>query len=643
MADWKLFYKILGFDSTNIDPENLLHLQHNNYSKADVLNAFETAKQKLRNSIGDSKLVPEMIKFEKTVLESALYQLISNASNIENDKDLLDDTKISQELETMIFEDESLQNPDSTSQQLMSNLEDDNFEELEMFDTSLNSKRIIKYCLLSLALLIVIIMLSMAFNLSKRIDDLKKSRDLLAIINYDAKPEDDIFLKIKTFDVKSFIDSKFKTNLSKDRQLLLTEAEYFRLDPDSPLDNKQSLDKTASALISCCDRISKIGNNYDSLSHQLELINFQRKVEKDSISVCLQNLQIQNNSHSSYKSSLVDQLEKQLYEKDETKKHIAIERLAEIDTNTSREILLEKLRKICTGTENWTITNHLLIKLSSLSDASIKTELAYMTAQCPRPTVASQIIINLKLSTNIDPAKEGILPLKNDHTARQACSKWWLSRLSKQNPINNPAKISSDPNSPTIIPQTTPPAPSATIPDLAPEVDKLATISIFTEMLANELKTFNWTPQDQMQTALIQNNHIIINEIEDKIKTQSSSIVSELLRIARENPDSKDYYVKLDIIDLERRTRILASQNYIQQAIVNFQAATQILDIINLEIDRYQLYDKLLETLIEQRKIMYKYPKNSFQQLQQSTYYLLRSLDLFYQQVDENNLNWQES
>jgi len=666
MSKWHLFYNILGILDVDEKPPaaKLLGISSTSYSKLDVVNAFDRAQKKLRGNIPKKKLLHELLEFERSVLTPAMNELIENASlqseiigseekKTEDDKDSISLTPLAQVEETGSSTQESMLG--ETIENILGNVkenttgptqkkqgetnEQDNEHYTFESDDGFDKSSLLKYGLIFGAIVGFCMICLLVMTIHRAFSDLRNVRDNqyedIVIIDTDRfqnnnlANEEDKTDKDKTPVADVAPENIGRTDAQKKSsssgKIRTSEAIFSRLRAKSSLSSKESLNKTASALLSCCDRISKLSKTNRRFNKQLKRINLKRKVKGGHINIRLKNLNLSTGVSSILFARDLSNLKSLLNNGTHDEKEFAINRLGAIGSDKAKDILLEKLRKEFKGNESRATISKLINTLCQWETESVKLDLAKMIEECPRSLLASEISMKLTIYTDIAPSGEGIMPLRNTAQQREDCAYWWKDKLNNYQPKPKTSIANCDPNS-----QTT---------EILPQIDGLeilATAGIFMDMLANQLEIFQWNSNKENKYEWVDSKQVSISSIPKKFESSSEKIATNLLRITKEYDKANPDILKLDIIDLNRRVRVLASNSDLQKAVANLHASAQALLILNQLVDKNSFYKKALTELKASMNEEQQISNNSIEQLQQESYYTLRLLDLLNQQFKEH-------
>ncbi len=648
MSKWHLFYNILGVDDNSGTPEatKLLGVTSCSYSKLDVINAFENTQKKLRRNIHDKKHLRSLLEFEKKILTPAMNELLENAAlqseilgadTTDNDSLELENSitlkKESKEQDcdsydsieiilSSIDKNEDVEEKDSS--------EDDYSKAMRLLrkdKTSIKDKLlkfivifavIIALCMISiLAVLLHKTFIKLANRYQTNVTDLIDSKS-------DQFQQDDTKSDNSSDEDASDYNDSGNINQEKSKkqpgQIRNSEAIFSKLRKSKEATTELTLNKTASALISCCDRIAKIDNRNETFRKQLKVIGLDRKLESGSINISLTKLNISR--IKSFNRDQISTLKKMLYRGSQEDKKLAIARLSRIGNKQALSVLLNRLRRGYNGNDSRAIISRLIYTLCEWDENSVKIELAKFIGECPSARLASEISLKLMISTGITVDGDGQMPLKNNDSQRNACSIWWQRKLQNFHKKKIATITLSDPNS---IRETY----NGGISNLR----GIAINATFIEMLANQLEAFSWQSQKEAKYKFVDCSNITVSQISEELTSGSKKIALEFLRIAREyNPSKKDN-IELDIINLERRARVLACNSALQESVANIHSAAQTLIVLNSQFDVDGVYKKALEEFKLEMTRDSVIASTSLEQLQQECYYTLRMLDLLRQQT----------
>ncbi len=633
MSKWHLFYNILGINDDSATPKakELLGITSYSYSKLDVIKAFENTQKKLRRNIHDQKQLRSLIEFEKQILTPAMNELLENAAlQSEILADDANDEVLPEEQDS--GDDEIILEPVEEESEQNEDLSGDDYNKaiglLNKIETP-NRNRHLRYVMMFAAIVALFVVSILAVLLYKTVN--KFANRFPTNISELIDPSSDLFQQdddTETNDVVHEEDTKnISYNIANQKEtstkpgvIRNSEAMFSKLWKSGTATTDSTLNKTASALISCCDRIAKIDNRNKAFRKQLKFIGLNRKLESGSINISLTKLSV--SKVKSFNQNQISTLKNMLNKGSLEDKKLAIARLSRIGNKQALNVLLNRLRRGYHGNDSRAIISRLIFSLCEWDDNNARVELANFIGKCPSARLASEISLKLMISTGITVDGDGRIPLKNSESQRNACSTWWQRRLQ-----NYHAKARGEIN---------PADPNSVRDPYDKDIDNLSGIAInatFIDMLANQLEVFSWESHSKEKYKFVGCSNIKVSQISDKLSSSSARVALEFLRIAREYNPSKQDSIELDIINLERRARILASSCAVQEAVANMHSAAQTLIVLNRQFDVNAIYKRALEEFKLEMKRDSKIATTSLEQLQQECYYCLRMLDLLRQQT----------
>ena len=200
-------------------------------------------------------------------------------------------------------------------------------------------------------------------------------------------------------------------------------------------------------------------------------------------------------------------------------------------------------------------------------------------------------------SLYVAPGSEGRLPLKNTSRQRQACRRWWAHRRNQGRLAWGAGRSYRAPVGPASR------EADAWRPD--PLLAKLIAVSTFyARLTAETLEGYRWEAAASENVRIELASEVVVAELDlaADLLEALDAVVDQLGRLVREHPDGKQYAVKADLVEREKKARIAASETPLQRAAVGLDAIGAMLNLLVRELDPHGKLQSELDRIRRERQ-----------------------------------------
>lgn len=321
---------------------------------------------------------------------------------------------------------------------------------------------------------------------------------------------------------------------------------------------------------------------------------------------------------------------KQKLQSSKGRQYSAIEELRVADTPAAAKVLLDELaarirsQSEFQGPSPETATAcRVLRALGSMSDPSLPGALASMIAEPGNPFYAHAISRTLANAYGVDSRQRRrlVVPPLSSEGEQRLCHIQW-QRLTQRSPWrqSQPAWLSAAAAS----------AAQVSYPE-PPKLKLLAAAAHYAEYAAEALKVCHWQEAaraSRSQLLPMTTSIVAPDNVGASLLAAADAIVGQLARLVREHPKGAKCGTKADMVELEKKARLLASDTALQKVAVCLDAAGGMLALLVEELDETGAHKAKLASVREARRAASRRAADVLHEIRDSGYHGLLLWDI---------------